>query len=250
MKRFPVAKDTIQLKNGYQATTPTSHTTDLSSSHNSSARQLNTTCPFSGHTCFRTIPSTASPGSSAAVSPELQLLLERLNPVVSGGGRVLPGALDVQEDCVGVVGEQKTSNQTKHPACNEGAVASSSDHADQRRDDVKSSTNGSADEIAPQPVDHLDLLVQLHHEDDEEDDGEDHFADGHGRVASIVGGGVADEDYETEDYFRRQDEALRRLAVTLEPLQEAHSGRVGASISHIPDNVVDEAKLLLQCELS
>lgn len=33
------------------------------------------------------------------------------------------------------------------PACNEGAVPSSPDHADQRRDDVQSSTDGSADEI-------------------------------------------------------------------------------------------------------
>lgn len=39
---------------------------------------------------------------------------DRLLVPTSGGGRVLPGALDVQEDCVGVVGEQKTSNQTKH----------------------------------------------------------------------------------------------------------------------------------------
>lgn len=38
-------------------------------------------------------------------------------------------------------------NSTTDPACDEGAVPGSSDHADQRRDDVKSSTNGSADEI-------------------------------------------------------------------------------------------------------
>jgi len=50
----------------------------------------------------------------------------------------------------------------------------------------------------PDPVDHLDLLVQLHHEDDKEDDGEDHLADGNSRVASIQRRSIADEDDETE----------------------------------------------------
>lgn len=45
----------------------------------------------------------------------------------------------------------------------------------------------------------MDLLVQLHHEDDEEDDGEDHLADGHGGVASVQRRGVADDDNEAED---------------------------------------------------
>lgn len=31
----------------------------------------------------------------------------------------------------------------------------------------------------PKPVDGLQLFIQLHHEDDEEDDGEDHLANGH-----------------------------------------------------------------------
>lgn len=32
---------------------------------------------------------------------------------------------------------------------------------------------------SPKPVDELELFIQLHHEDDEEDDGEDHLANSH-----------------------------------------------------------------------
>lgn len=40
---------------------------------------------------------------------------KRLSVVpTSGGWHVLPGALDLQEDGVGVVGKEKTSNQTKY----------------------------------------------------------------------------------------------------------------------------------------
>lgn len=55
----------------------------------------------------------------------------------------------------------------------------------------------------PDPVDHLDLLVQFHHEDAEEDDGKDHLADGHGGVSSIPRHGVADDDDETKDLLKR-----------------------------------------------
>lgn len=51
----------------------------------------------------------------------------------------------------------------------------------------------------PEPVDHCELLVQLHHEDDKEDYGEHHLTDGCGGVASWVRYSVADEDDETED---------------------------------------------------
>lgn len=51
---------------------------------------------------------------------------------------------------------------------------------------------------APDPVDHLDLLVHLHHEDTKEDHGEDHLADGHGGVASIQRCSVADDDDQTD----------------------------------------------------
>lgn len=37
----------------------------------------------------------------------------------------------------------------------------------------------------PDPVHQLDLFVQLHHEDDKEDYGEDHLADGDGGVTSV-----------------------------------------------------------------
>lgn len=42
------------------------------------------------------------------------------------------------------------------------------------------------------------MLVHPHHEDAEEDHGEDHLADGHGGVASSVGRSVADDDDETD----------------------------------------------------
>lgn len=54
---------------------------------------------------------------------------------------------------------------------------------------------------APHPVDQLELLVQIHHEDAEEDHGEDHLADGHGRVASIQGRRVADDDDEANELW-------------------------------------------------
>ncbi len=47
----------------------------------------------------------------------------------------------------------------------------------------------------------MDLLVQIHHENAEEDHGEDHLADGHGGVASIQRCSIADDDNET-DYLR------------------------------------------------
>lgn len=98
---------------------------------------------------------------------------------------MLPGALDLQEDGVGVVSKQQTSNQTKHPACNTRAVPSSSNHTDQRSDEVKDSTDTSTEKITPGPVDQLKLLVQVHHEDAEEDHGEDHLTDGQSGVTSI-----------------------------------------------------------------
>lgn len=55
----------------------------------------------------------------------------------------------------------------------------------------------------PDPVDHLDLFVQIHHEDAEEHDGKDHLADGHGGVSSICRRGVADDDDEAEDLLKR-----------------------------------------------
>lgn len=58
---------------------------------------------------------------------------------------------------------------------------------------------------SPDPVDHLDLLVQFHHEDAEEDDGKYHLADGHGGVSSIRRRSVADDDDETEDLFKERE---------------------------------------------
>lgn len=52
---------------------------------------------------------------------------------------------------------------------------------------------------APDPVDHLDLLVHFHHEDAEEDHGEDHLADGHGGKASVRRHSIADDDNEADD---------------------------------------------------
>lgn len=48
-------------------------------------------------------------------------------------------------------------------------------------------------------MDHSELLVQLHHVDDEEDGGEDHLADGHGGVSPGVRRRIADDDDETEE---------------------------------------------------
>lgn len=47
-----------------------------------------------------------------------------------------------------------------------------------------------------------ELLVHTHHEDDEEDAGEDHFADGHCDEACEQGRSVADEGDQTEDLCR------------------------------------------------
>lgn len=66
----------------------------------------------------------------------------------------------------------------------------------------------------PDPVHHLDLLVQLHHEDDEEDDGEDHLADGHGGVASVQRGSVADDDNEADDLTGMRGREKRELMFT------------------------------------
>lgn len=63
---------------------------------------------------------------------------------------------------------------------------------------------------APDPVDQVELLVKLHGEDDEEDDGKDHFADGHGSIASIPGRSVADEDDQTEHLYERRGKKRER----------------------------------------
>lgn len=107
---------------------------------------------------------------------------------------MLSCALDLHEDDVSIVSEQDACDQTKHPASDTSAILGSSDDTDQRSDNVQDGSDTSTEKITPDPVDHLDLLVQLHHEDGEEDHGEDHLADGHSRVASICRGGIADED--------------------------------------------------------
>lgn len=64
-------------------------------------------------------------------------------------------------------------------------------------------------------MDQVELLVQLHGEDDEEDDGKDHFADGHGSVASIPGRSVADQDEQAEDLYERRGKRERRQSAYL-----------------------------------
>lgn len=51
---------------------------------------------------------------------------------------------------------------------------------------------------APKPVDGLQLFIQLHHEDDEEDDGEDHLANGHRWISAVRRRCVTDEDDEAQ----------------------------------------------------
>lgn len=156
--------------------------------------------------------------------------MECLNSVIGRSCRVLPGALDLQEDSVGVISKQQTSDQTKHPASDTSAVPSSSNHTYQRRDDVEHSANSCAEQITPHPVDHHDLFVQLHHEDAKEDHGKDHLTDGHSRVTSIHRGGVADDDDETDQDFSREDKTFWRLHVTFQPLHKAGTRR--GCISH------------------
>lgn len=62
----------------------------------------------------------------------------------------------------------------------------------------------------PEPTDHQKLLVQLHHEDDHEDDGEDHLTDGHSGVASVQRRRIADEDDEA-DYLKTIIEEMHTL---------------------------------------
>lgn len=145
---------------------------------------------------------------------------------------MLPGALDLQVDGVGVIGKQQTSNQTKYPACNTSAVPGPSNHVDQRDDEVKDCANTGAEKVAPDPVDHEELLVHLHHEDAEEDHREDHFADGQGGVASSVGRAIADDDDETDEYFCCEDEPLRGLHVTCQLLQAVGTGAGRGCVSH------------------
>lgn len=47
-----------------------------------------------------------------------------------------PVALDLQVDGVRVICKQETCDQPEHPACDERSIPSSSDDADERRDDV------------------------------------------------------------------------------------------------------------------
>lgn len=51
---------------------------------------------------------------------------------------------------------------------------------------------------SPEPVDHLDLLVDVHHEEDEEEHGKDQLEDGHGGEALIHGRSIAADDDKAE----------------------------------------------------
>lgn len=122
-----------------------------------------------------------------------------------------------------------------NPACDTSAIPASSSYHNQRDDDVEGSTNGSTKKIlytrrkrkrkhvivklfahvswlqdcvvrqlrhntyTPDPVDHLELLVQLIHEDNKEDNGEDHLTDGHSRVAPTRRRSKADDDDEADE---------------------------------------------------
>lgn len=158
--------------------------------------------------------------------------MECLNSVISGSCCVLPGALDLQKDGIGVIGKQQASDQTKYPACNKSAVPGSSGHTDQRGDDVEDGTDDSTEKITPHPVDHLELLVHLHHEDAKEDHGEDHLTDGQSGVTAVVRQGIADDDDETDDYFCSQNETFWGPHVTFQLLQAVGTGAGRGCISH------------------
>lgn len=51
---------------------------------------------------------------------------------------------------------------------------------------------------SPDPVDPWELLVQVHHEDAEEDHGHGHLTYGHRSVASTPGRSIADDDDKTD----------------------------------------------------
>lgn len=51
----------------------------------------------------------------------------------------------------------------------------------------------------PGPVDHEDLFVKLHHEDDEEDNAEGHLAKSRNRVSSIRRRSIADKDDQADE---------------------------------------------------
>lgn len=57
----------------------------------------------------------------------------------------------------------------------------------------------------PEPVDQLELLVHVHHEDEKEDHGEDHLTDGDSRVSAVMRRSVADDDDETDELKERNE---------------------------------------------
>lgn len=57
----------------------------------------------------------------------------------------------------------------------------------------------------PEPVDHQELLVHVHHEDAKEDHGEDHLTDGDSRVSAVIRRSVADDDDETDELKEKNE---------------------------------------------
>lgn len=57
----------------------------------------------------------------------------------------------------------------------------------------------------PEPVDDLELFIQLHHEDDKEDDGKDHLTNSHRWVSAIQRCCVADEADQAQELQKDTD---------------------------------------------
>lgn len=62
----------------------------------------------------------------------------------------------------------------------------------------------------PRPVDHLQLLVQVGHEDGEDEDGENHLADGHRWVAAGVRRRIADQDDQADELRKKGSYKVER----------------------------------------
>ena len=72
------------------------------------------------------------------------------------------------------------------------------------------------DTYRPGPADDLELLVQLQHEDDHEDDGKHHLTDGHGGVAGVQRRRIADDDDEADQLETEREEGEIQFSATLQ----------------------------------
>lgn len=57
----------------------------------------------------------------------------------------------------------------------------------------------------PNPVDELELFIQLHHEHDKEDDGEDHLTNSHRWISAIIRRCVADDADQAQELQKDTD---------------------------------------------